>query len=133
MDAERVLQGAMLSRLRAEPALTAALGGPRVFDQPPEDADRPYLLMGRVETRPLRAEGPALEHRATLTCVSRFGGSEECKAAVGAARAALDDAALALAGHRLVGMSVTYTDVFRASDFRTTFGVVRVRAVTEPA
>lgn len=131
MDPERALQAAMISRLRAEPALTAALGGTRVYDEPPEDPVYPYVAVGRMESRPLKADGGGLEHRVTLTCVSRFGGVEEAKAAVGAARLSLDDAFLDLEGHRLVSLQATYSDVFRASDFRTVFGVLRFRAVTE--
>ena len=34
-------------------------------------------------------------------------------------------------GWRLVNLRATYADVFRASDRRTTAGVLRLRAVTE--
>jgi hypothetical protein len=142
MDAERALQGAVLGRLKAEPALAALLGTPRrVWDQPPgPDADgdgpvEPYVVFTRSETRPLNADGGGLEHRLTLTAVSRFGGAEEAKAVVAGVRASLDGlgggAAVELDGSRLVDLRVTYTDVFRASDLRRTYGVVRVRAVTD--
>ncbi len=131
MDAERALQAAILARLKAEPALKPWLGAAvRVWDQPPADPVFPYLLLGRWQTRPM-GEGGALEHRLTLTCLSRYGGSEEAKAVVGLVRDCLDEAPLAPEGHRLVNLRVTYTDVFRGSDLKTTFGVVRLRAVTE--
>ena len=133
MDAERALQGAVLAWLRANAGVAAVLGG-RVWDQPPADPVWPHLTFTRSETRPLRADGGGLEHRLTLTCVSKFGGSEEAKAVVGAVRAALDGAGLNLGGDwRCVDVRTTYADVFRASDGRRTYGVVRVRAVTEGA
>ena len=133
MDAERALQGAVLARLRADSGVAAVVGR-RVWDRPPADPGWPYLTFTRAETRPLRADGGGLEHRLTLTCVSKFGGSEEAKAAVGSVRAALDGAGLSLAGGwRCVDARVTYADVFRASDGRRTYGVLRVRAVTEAA
>jgi hypothetical protein len=48
-------------------------------------------------------------------------------------RTALHNASLAVDGRRLVLLLVTFTDVFRAGDARTTHGVVRLRAITEQA
>lgn len=129
-DPERALQAAILARLKSDGACVALLGT-RVWDQPRADPDSPYLVFGRAETRPVRAEGCGYEHRLTLTCVSTYGGSGEAKAVVAAVRAALETAELAPVGWRLVDLRVTYADVFRAADLRRTFGVVRVRAVTE--
>ena len=70
----------------------------------------------------------------TLTAVSRFGGAEEAKAVTAAVRATLHDAAIDIGpDHRLVSLRCTYADVFRAADWRSTYGVVRLRAVIEPA
>jgi hypothetical protein len=131
-DPERALQGAILQRLRAEPALQALVGA-RVWDQPPAEATHPYVVFGRAETRPVNADGGGFEHRLSLNCVSRYGGAEEAKTVVGRVRACLDGAALAPAGWRCVDLRVTYVEVFRSVDLRTTYGVVRVRAVVEAA
>lgn len=44
------LQTALFAHLRADPALTAALGGPRIYDAPPHaqsgDASPPYITLG---------------------------------------------------------------------------------------
>lgn len=134
MDPERALQAAILARLRGTAALRAWLGeSVRAYDEPPDDPVLPYVALSRCSSAPLRGEGAGLEHRITLTCLSDYRGSEEAKAVVGLVREALDEAALPLEGARLVSLRVTYSDVFRASDWRTTFGVVRMRAVTEPA
>lgn len=134
LDADRALQGALIGKLKADAALIALLGSPaRVHDQPPGDRVWPYLMLGRSETRPFGGTGgEGLEHAVTLTAVSMFGGSEEAKAVIAAVRACLHNADLVLDGHRLVNLRVTYCDVFKAADWRFTYGVARLRAVTEP-
>lgn len=134
---ERALAAALLARLRAEPALSSLLGAPaRVYDEPPSDPTYPFLQVGRVQARSWGGasgdEAEGLEHVITLTCVSRFGGAEEARAVTAAVRAVLHDADLALDGARLVSLRCAYADVFRAADWRSTYGVVRLRAVTEP-
>jgi dihydroxy-acid dehydratase len=47
-------------------------------------------------------------------------------------RLSLHGASLNLDGHRLINLRVTYADLFKAADWRSTFGVLRLRAVTEP-
>ena len=134
LDPGRALSAALLDRLRADPGVAALIAG-RVWDEPPRDAVHPYLHLGRVEARPAGAGEPeeGTEFVLTITCVSRFGGKEEAERAGAAVRAALHDATPPLDGHRLVNLRVTYQDVFRASDWRSTYGVTRLRAVVEPA
>jgi hypothetical protein len=134
LDPDRALQGGVLAYLCADPTVTALLGGPRVYDQPPDEPLYPLVTLGQVTTRPwggLCAEG--IEHVFTLTCVSRFGGMEEAKAIGAAVRASLDDAALTLTDNILVNLRCVYGDVFRAADWRLTFAILRFRAVTEAA
>ena len=134
LDPERALQLALLTKLRANGDLTALLGNPpRVYDEPPADAVYPYVSLGRSETRPWGGlDGEGLEHVLSLTVVSVFGGSEEAKAVMALVRLSLHGAALSLDGHRLINLRVTYADLFKAADWRSTFGVLRLRAVTEP-
>lgn len=132
-DPETALAGAVLTRLRADPALKAILGGrAEVHLDPPAEPVYPMVTIGRCESRPVAADGDALETALTLTAVSRFGGAEEARAAAAAVRAALHEADLPVPGRRLVNLRVVYLDVFRGADWRSTYGVVRVRAVTEP-
>jgi hypothetical protein len=134
LDPERALQLALLTKLRANGALTALLGNPpRVHDEPPADPVYPYVSLGRSETRPWGGlDGEGLEHVLSLTIGSVFGGSEEAKAVMALVRLSLHGAALSLDGHRLINLRVTYADLFKAADWRSTFGVMRLRAVTEP-
>ena len=134
LDPERALQQALLTQLKANVDLALMLGNPpRVYDEPPADLAYPYVSLGRSETRPWGGlDGEGLEHVLSLTVVSVFGGSEEAKAVMALVRLSLHGAALSLDGHRLINLRVTYADLFKAADWRSTYGVLRLRAVTEP-
>jgi hypothetical protein len=133
VNPDLALHKALLDHLRADPDLVPLLGDPpRVHDEPPADRIWPLVVFGRAETRPWGGlDGEGVEHALTLTCLSRFDGAQEAKAIVAALRVRLHNADLTLEGHRLVNLRVTYADVFRAVDGRTTLGAVRLRAVTE--
>ncbi len=131
-DHEGALQRALIERLRNDAGVKAVLGDPaRVWDQPPGDGGFPRLLVGRSESRPVAADGCGIEHRLTLTAVSRFPGTEEARRIAAAVRTALADAMLEANGVRTVSVAVVFSDVFRTSDWRRTHAVLRVRAVTE--
>ncbi len=134
LDPERALVGAILAHLRADATLAAALGAPpRIHDAPPQGPVYPYLTLGHGQSRLWGGvEGEGVEHTLTLTVLSRFQGLEEARTIAGLVRASLDDAALALADHRLVSLRVTFVDAFPAADWRLRFAVMRLRAVTEP-
>lgn len=133
IDPERALAAALLAAVRADPGVTALTAG-RAWDQPPPDPVFPYVQLGRIEARPAGSGEPeeGVEFTASLTCVSRFGGKEEAAAVNAALRDALHDAQPPVTDHRLVNLRVTFQDVFRASDWRSVYGVTRLRAVLEP-
>ena len=120
----------VLAALKADPAVAALVGG-RVFDQAPEGAEHPHLVIGQCESRPVAADGGGVEQRLTLTGVSRFDRSDEAKAVAAAVRACLHEAVLEADGVRTATLRANFADVFRAGDGRRTYAVVRLRAVTE--
>lgn len=129
---ESALQKMLIAWLGADATLKALLGDPaRIWDEPPKSPAWPHLLIGRSESRPVAADGCGVEHVLSLNCVSRFGGSEEAKAICAAVRARLNEAALTGEGVRTISLRVTFSDVYRSGDLRRTYGVMRVRAVTE--
>lgn len=131
-DHESALQTMLISWLGADVSVKALLGDPaRIWDEPPAAPVFPHLLIGRSESRAVAADACGVEHVLSLNCISRFGGSEEAKAVCAAVRARLNDASLAADGVRTISLRVTFSDVFRSSDLRRTYGVMRVRAVTE--
>lgn len=132
MSAERALLAAIRAAA-ANDASVAAIVGARIYDDPPPDVVFPYITLGRVESRPVDASASAaIEHGVTLHVWSRYGGRAEALDAIAALRGALHNAPLAVEGHRLVFAFAQFTDVFRSGDGRTTHGVLRLRAITEP-
>jgi hypothetical protein len=128
------LRAAMHAALVADAPLVALLGGPKVYDEPPNGAVLPYVTLGeaRVLDWSTGSEDGA-EHQLTLHAWSRQGGHREAHLIAGALLQALDDAPLALAAHRLVNLRFALADVRREADGRTYHAVLRFRAVTEPA
>lgn len=132
-DAAGALRAAIFTALTADAALGAVLGGARIFDAPPRNAALPYVTLGDMRLASLAAdETPLIEHQLTLHAWSRHGGHREAHAIAGALLAALDDAPLAPAGHRLVNLRFALADIRREADGRTYHAAVRFRAVTEP-
>jgi len=127
------LRAAIHDALCADGALTAALGGQRVYDAPPRGAAFPYVTLGEARLIDASSDGgETQEHLLTLHAWSRQGGHKEAHGIAGALLQALDDAPLAPDGHRLVNLRFSIADIRREADGRTYHAVVRFRAVTEP-
>jgi hypothetical protein len=132
--APAALRAAIHQALAADSGLIAALGGARVYDEPPRDAALPYVTLGEARISDASCDdGPTQEHQLTLHAWSRQGGHKEAHVITGALLQALDDAALAPAGHRLVNLRFAIADIRREADGRTYHALVRFRAVTEPS
>ncbi len=133
-DATLALRAAIHDALVGDAALTAILGGGRIYDEPPKSAAFPYVTLGEARVNDWStATEQGAEHQLTLHAWSREGGHREAHLIAGALLQALDDAPLPLSGHRLVNMRFAVADVRRESDGRTYHALVRFRAVTEPA
>jgi len=129
---ELALQKALIAHLKSDATVQALLGEPpRIWDAASDRPVCPHLLIGRSESRPVRADGGGVEHALTLTVVSRFRGTEEAKAVLAAVRLRLTNAVLEADGVRTVSLRVAFADVFPGADGARTFAVLRVRAVTE--
>jgi hypothetical protein len=127
------LRAAIHDTLNADGALTALLGGPRVYDEPPRAANFPYVTLGEARVTDFSTgTEPGEEHQLTLHAWSRQGGHREAHLIAGALLQALDDAPLPLADHRLINLRFAVADVRREADGRTYHALVRFRAVTEP-
>ncbi len=110
------------------------LGGAKIYDEPPREAALPYVTLGEavVSDRSTATEGGD-EHALTLHVWSRQGGHREAHLISGAVLQALTDAPLSPEGHHLANLRFVVADIRREADGRTYHGIVRLRAVTEPA
>lgn len=128
------LQKAVFAALGADTALTALLGGARIFDDVAPRRDFPYVAFGQtVERDWATGSDEGSEHTMTLHVWSRARGRSEVNAIMAAARTALHDAHLALDGHALVQMRHEVSEARREADGESYHGIVRFRAVTEPS
>ncbi len=128
------LRTAIFGALKSDGPLAAMLGGAKIYDEPPREASLPYVTLGEavVSDRSTATEGGE-EHALTLHVWSRHGGHREAHLISGAVLQALVDAPLSPAGHHLANLRFVVADIRREADGRTYHGIVRLRAVTEPA
>lgn len=127
------LQRAVYEQLTSDAAVTGALGGTRVHDDVPRGAELPYVTIGQSSMRDWSTgteEGE--EHTLTVHVWSRANGSKQVQEIMGLVRGALKDAALPVAGHRLVNLRQEFAEARRDPDGETYHGLMRFRAVTEP-
>jgi hypothetical protein len=133
LAASVALRAAIHDALTADSALVAALGGPKIYDEPPRAAVFPYVTLGEARIADFSTSSETSEeHQLTLHAWSRQGGHQEAHAIAGVLLQALDDAPLMLADHQLVNFRFAVADVRREADGRTYHALVRFRAVTEP-
>lgn len=132
-SASWALQTALFAKLTSDVAVTALLGGERMYDDVPVRAEFPYITFGQSSDRDWSTATEAgTEHTVTLHIWSRAHGRKQVDDVIEAARAALHDSALTLSGHRLVNLRHEFSDVRREGDGETFHGISRYRAVTEP-
>ena len=132
--ASAALRTAVHGALSTDAALISVLGGPKIYDEPPPGVAFPYVTLGETRVTDFSTGSEAsAEHQLTLHAWSRQGGHREAHVIAGAVLHALDDAALALADHRLVNLRFSVADIRREADGRTYHALVRFRAVTDPA
>ena len=131
-DALLALRAAIVARCLADPVLGGlAPGGIR--DEPPRGAVPVYAVFGPSESLDVStSDGRSAEHSLTLRVWAREGGAASGLAAAARIGTLLDDARLALAGHRLVTLTLAGTDTARDGATGLSRTVLRLRAVTEP-
>lgn len=128
------LQRAVFAALSLDTGLTAVLGGPRVYDHAPPDVAFPYVTFSRVSAYDWStATEDGAEHVFTIHVWSKARGKSQTHELLGRIRARLHDAPLALSGHALVNLRAEFAEVRFDEDLSLHHGLLRLRAVTEPA
>lgn len=128
------LQTAIYAALLADAGVTAALGGAFVYDAVPRAAAYPYVTFGQTAANDWSTgTEDGEEHTVTLHVWSRAAGRRETQSIIAAVRTGLDNADLALPGHHLVNLQHEFSEARRDVEGEAYRGLVRFRAVTEPA
>jgi hypothetical protein len=105
MSAALALQEAVFAALLADAALIALLGGARVYDGAPRNAASPYVHLGEISSRDWSTATEAgFEVRFEVVVWSTQPGRAEALTIAGRVAELLDNAALAVAGFRLVSL-----------------------------
>jgi hypothetical protein len=128
------LQRGVYQALAGSSVLTTLLGGARIYDDAPQAAAFPFVTLGQSVLRDWSTgTEDGGEHELTLHVWSRAGGKHEVLAVVEAIKGALHDQALLLEDHHLVNLRHQFSEARLDPDGDTFHGIVRYRAVTEPA
>lgn len=130
-SADLELQGAMLSRLKADGALSS-LVATRIFDQPPDSVTFPYVTIGEAQF--VRDDATCVSAGLvylTMHAWSRAVGYPEVKRVADAVVECLHLADLALPTNRLISISHSQTRVFRDDDGVTSHAVIEFVARVE--
>lgn len=126
------LRKAIRARLVADAALTASLGGAKIFDEAPRGAEPPYVLLADVRIRDWSAtESRGAEHLLILSAISIQRGVAEALAIAETIVALLDEAPLPLEGHHLVDLRHQASETRREQNGRFARVDLRFRALTE--
>lgn len=126
------LQEALISALRASPA--AALVGGRIFDQPPDEAARPYIRIGDMNPAPHRTSTGThwvMSFSVEVHSQPVTAGRVEANRIAGAVVSALDDADLSIAGYRDAWCEFVAQATTRAADGKSYAAVAVFEALLE--
>ncbi len=126
------LQEALVIALRADPTLSAEIAG-RVYDEPPQGVEYPYVRIGAIAPRPLRTDGKsAAEVTFGIEVYSRpVAGRVECTRICEAVVAAIDEQTLTIANYDTVLIHWITTTVDRESNGRDYTGIVAFRTLLD--
>ena len=127
------LQQAIYGALSGDGTLLSLLGGPRIFDDVPQNEKPPYMTFAQSLVRDWSAgDEDGDEHIITLHIWSEWAGRKQVHEIMAAVRGVLHDADLTLSAHRLVNLRHEFSDARREPGADLYRGVTRYRAVTEP-
>jgi hypothetical protein len=128
------LQRSIYQALSGSPELTALLGGVRIFDDAPQSAAYPFITLGQSVIRDWSTGSEdGAEHSLTLHVWTRAGGKKQVLEIIEAIKAVLHDQPLLLEDHYLINLRHEFSEARLDPDGDTFHGIVRYRAVTEPA
>ena len=127
------LQRSIYQALANAPALTARLGGARIYSKAPQGEALPYITLGQTATLDW-STGTELgtEHDLTLHVWTSADSAEEVHEIMDAVKTLLHDRPLSLDDHYLVNLRHEFAEARIDPDGETMHGIVRYRAVTEP-
>jgi len=133
MSATLDLQKWIFEALQNNNALSSVLGGAKIYDDIPDNAELPYLVFGKFITEDWSTgteEGG--EHFIELTAWSKGRGRKEVTLIGEACKAALNGLSAGSSTNKLVNFHHQITTTERSKDGKFFLAKMEYRAVTEP-
>ena len=128
------LKQAILATLGADAALIAALGGERIYEEPPKNVASPYITLGRTSVYDWTTGAEKDDEQlVTLHVWSKAKGDAETLQIMEAVRARLADSLLPLDGREPVRLRLEFHEARYDDDLAVHHGLLRLRAGAEPA
>lgn len=133
MSAAANLQKTIFDCLETDEALVVALGGKKIFDHVPANAQFPYISFGRTSVYDWSTSTEdGSEQFFTLHIWSKEKGRQQALDILELAQNRLETAALEPAAHHLVNLTFDFAEVRQNEDLSLYHGLLRYRAVLEP-
>lgn len=124
------VQRAIFGTLTGDPELMARVSG--VFDEVPEDAEFPYVVIGEATSTPRNTlTGHGRETVVTLHVWSRYQGFTEALEIADRITGLLDHQPLEVPGHTHIATRFEFSETLRDSDPRIRHVPLQFRVVTE--
>lgn len=131
VNANWALQESVHQVLASNAILLTELGGPKIYDDAPDEADYPYLSIGETAARLWYDENSGVEHEFTLHVWAREGGRKQLWRIMNLAHDALTDQDLPLEGRAIVNLTQEHAETRKQRDGESFQGLLRYRVVTE--
>ena len=131
MDPDLELQGAIVTALKADPVLQTLIGQ-RVYDQPPDNPQFPYVTYGPTDS--IEDDADCIQTQdifVQLDAWSRAVGYPEVKKIADAVRDALNDRDLPIQVNALVVLQHRQTRTLRDPDGLTSHAAISLEAFIE--
>ncbi|MEM7397826.1 MAG: DUF3168 domain-containing protein [Pseudomonadota bacterium] len=127
------LQRSIYQTLSDATALTARLGGPRIFSKPPQGNALPYITLGQtVNLDWSTGTEDGTDHDLTLHIWTSADSAEEVHAIMDTVKTLLHDRPLSMEDHYLVNLHHEFAEARIDPNGEMMHGIVRYRALTEP-
>ena len=128
----QILQQLIVSHLASDTAITTALGGPKLYDRPPDRATFPYVTLGQTAVfDQSTASETAHEHLVTLHIWSRKGGRLDALQIQDLLRTRLETLPATSGSLRIVSLRFEYQEVRHDPEVDAYHGTLRYRGFTE--
>lgn len=126
------LQAALVTALQGDAGLTAQVGA-RIYDEPPQKAQTPYVRIGAIEEEVEKSSGDKRDYDYTFAIEVHSrpaAGRVEAARIAGLVRDILDEghSTIVVTGYRLAWISYLTTATARASDGRSYIATVAFEA-----